>query len=123
MKINGVEGDHATANSASPQLSESRLCDAPDVLAALPGDAPAPDSSPAIDVSQLINLDDGYLSARIYNDQAIYDLELELHLQPFVRSSFATKASSPNRATFSPPTWPKTRSSSSANAMARLARS
>ena len=123
MKINGVEGDHATANSASPQLSESRLCDAPDVLAALPGDAPAPDSSPAIDVSQLINLDDGYLSARIYNDQAIYDLELDSHFQPFVALPLPREPDPPNRAIFSPPTWPKIRSWSCASAMARSPRS
>ena len=68
----------ARPTAQHPSIATGRLCDAPDVLAMQPRDAvPAGSASAPIDVRQLINLDEGYLSARIYNDQAIYDLELE----------------------------------------------
>ena len=78
MKIDDVVADGGAANGATSEHSNGRLCDTPDVLAKQPGDTvPAGPPNTPIDVRQLINLDEGYLSARIYNDQAIYDLELE----------------------------------------------
>ncbi|HEX4211148.1 MAG TPA: Rieske 2Fe-2S domain-containing protein, partial [Candidatus Binataceae bacterium] len=78
MKINRIEVDRGISNGTAVENRRGQLCAAPDILRKQPSDAVSRDSGSApIDVSQLINLEEGYLSARIYNDQAIYDLELE----------------------------------------------
>jgi phenylpropionate dioxygenase-like ring-hydroxylating dioxygenase large terminal subunit len=83
MKIDDVEMANGSADAA-----DAGSCDAvgagsfddqakhlPDVLSSQPCDAWPQGGE--IDVRDLINLEEGYLNARIYNDQAIYALELE----------------------------------------------
>src|SRR5271154_2737209 len=80
MKTNGAGTDIGAAQvAAEPDHPGGCTVDgAPNVLARQPGGASAPATAATdIDVGRLINLEEGYLSARIYNDQAIYDLELE----------------------------------------------
>ena len=83
MKIDSSEVDGSVSASATGQANEP-LSEAPNILAPQPADTvptrsagAAGSAGTSIDVNQLVNLDQGYLSARIYNDQAIYELELE----------------------------------------------